>query len=134
MNNQELKNMQTALAEMKTQLEKTRDSLVEIGQIAYYLDTKLNAQTHNVKEFSLNEISTSLNEFVHEFIDNHIDSIPEADNLGEIDVETNYQSIEISFRVESHKIEQLISDALESFLCEWQYKIEEEKQSSTDEA
>lgn len=118
---------------MKTQLEKTRDSLVEIGKIAYYVDLKINAETNNVKEYSLNEISTSLNDFVQEFIDIHLNSSPESDDLGEIEIDKMYQSYEVSFRVDSHKVEQIISDALESFLCEWQRKIEEEKESSTDE-
>jgi hypothetical protein len=134
MEKQELKEIQSALAEMKTQLEKTRDSLVEIGKIAYYVDLKLNAETKNVKEYSLNEISTSLNDFVHEFVENHLNSSPDADDLGELEIDKNYQSYEISFRVENYKVEQIISDAIESFLCVWEHKIQEEKQSSTDEA
>ena len=133
MKTQDLKEMQMSMSRMKKLLELTRDSLVEIGRIAYYLDTKLNEETKNVKEYSFNEASISLNNFVGEYIDMYSPRTFDSDELGNIEYDRENNSMNIYFDVDNYKIQEIIRDGIESFICAWEEKTLQERKSSTDE-
>lgn len=118
----------------------TQETLLKIRTEVLYLrdrvtnlENLLKEESENLKEFTFTDISLSLNNYVDEYIDNYSPRTFDSDELGEIDYDKENNSINVYFDVDDHKIQGIIRDGIESFICAWEEKTLQERKSSTEE-
>ena len=128
------KTSQTELEYIKNILNDRISTLESVNYCLMTRINKLNSLIESEKqEFTFTDISLSLNNYVDEYIDNYSPRTFDSDELGEIDYDKESNSINVYFDVDDHKIQGIIRDGIESFICAWEEKTLQERKSSTEE-
>jgi hypothetical protein len=128
------KTSQTELEYIKNILNDRISTLESVNYCLMTLINKLNSLIESEKqEFTFTDISLSLNNYVDEYIDNYSPRTFDSDELGEIDYDKENNSINVYFNVDSHKVQEIIRDQIESFIHNWYNIAQQERKSSTEE-
>ena len=118
----------------------TQETLLKFGTELLYLrdrvtnlENLLKEESENLKEFTLSDISDSLNNYLDNYIDEYMPRHFDSDELGSIDYDKDNNSINVYFDVDDNKIQEIIREQIESFIHNWYNIAQQERKSSTEE-
>ena len=117
---------QYILQQMKNEVLYLRDRVSNLMKLLKEVSDK-------PKEFTFTDVSLSLNNYIDEYIDKYSPRGFDSDELGQIDYDKENNSINVYFDINDSKIQKIIREGIESFICEWEKNILQEIKSSTEE-